>query len=61
MELKPETFDDMLKAHFKLKDDVDQTTKNKSKQDIPNEVKNFLKAMSDFEGELSNQLEANHS
>ena len=53
IELKPETFDDMLSAHFKLKDDVtsDQSAnKNKSTQDIPSEVKNFLKAMSDFEG-----------
>ena len=53
IELKPETFDDMLSAHFKLKDDVtsDQSVnKNKSTQDIPSEVKNFLKAMSDFEG-----------
>merc|ERR1719189_2187304 len=53
IELKPETFDDMLSAHFKLKDDVtsDQSANiNKSTQDIPNEVKNFLKAMSDFEG-----------
>jgi hypothetical protein len=36
-----------------LKDDVtsDQSAnKNKSTQDIPSEVKNFLKAMSDFEG-----------
>merc|ERR1719270_546380 len=51
IELKPETFDDMLKAHFKLKDNInEETTKTKSKQEIPNEVKNFLKAMSDFEG-----------
>ena len=53
IELKPETFDDMLSAHFKLKDDVtsDQSAnKNKSTQDIPSEVKNFLRAMSDFEG-----------
>ena len=52
IDLKPETFDEMLKAHFKLKDEVDQTTKNKSKQEIPSEVKNFLKTMSDFEGKV---------
>ena len=52
IDLKPETFDEMLKAHFKLKDEVDQTTKIKSKQEIPSEVKNFLKSMSDFEGKL---------
>merc|ERR1719189_466618 len=50
MDLKPESFDEMLKAHFKLKNEVDQTSNNKSKQDIPNEVKKFLKTMSDFEG-----------
>jgi hypothetical protein len=49
MDLQPETFDEMLKAHFKLKDDV-KSEPSKRNEDIPSEVKNFLKTMSDLSG-----------
>lgn len=43
MDVQQDSFDDMLAKHFKVKNNV-------SEKDIPAEMKNFLKSMSDLEG-----------
>ena len=51
LDYQPDSFDEMLKKHFNLKDDNDEADSvAKSKEEIPGEIKKFLKAMSDMSG-----------
>ena len=51
MELEPDSFDEMLKAHFKLKNESSADTySTKTEDQIPSEIKKFLKNISDMSG-----------
>ena len=61
LDLEPETFDKMLENHFKLQSESN-SSQQKSKESIPSEVKNFLKAMSDLQGveEMKDKITENN-
>ena len=47
LDYKQESFDDMLRKHFNLKENGDTT---KTKEEIPSEIKKFLSTVSDMSG-----------
>ena len=50
LDVELETFDEMLKSHFNV-----QSESSRSHQEIPSEIKNFLKTMSDLKGVEQNK------
>ena len=50
LDVEPESFDDLLRQHFKLDAEMSGATSSKSESELPAEIKRFLQSLSDFDG-----------
>ena len=50
LDIEPESFDDLLRHHFRLDAERSEAASSKSESELPAEIKRFLQSLSDFDG-----------